>query len=326
MVLKRSQQLIDPEEYFLPRQEDALYELFGRDISRAVVERFLSMQDEEYFRCVSSGNFGIYAADQLLIDCYAKKINEQAILDEKLLFSREELEPIIQAYRAETLYMNLAMDNAALPHDVITTEEFVLHLQATILKALEKKRDADDFIVVIPTTSYKGELIPKAICSKAKLNDETFERQFQLGLVRNQHLQYVLSKSYLWTLAHAWPFITGSEVGEGLFKGVVFRQFDLGFGTIASDLDSDTNVFVITDASCTGGEAEHIRSRLLRMDRHERSAIIVPLCKKEAIHRLDKSAEGNAEIVSGVVLDDFKRQWKDIGHRASYKTLRGAKR
>ncbi|MCO1334944.1 hypothetical protein MO867_11400 [Microbulbifer sp. OS29] len=325
MIEKRSQTLLHSEAYFLPRNDEALYELFGRDISRRVVESFLALQDVEYFRCVSSGNSGIYTADQLLIDCYAKKINEQVVLDEKLLFSRAEFEPIMQAYREETAYMNLGEGNKALPYDAITTEEFVLHLQATILKALERKRHADDFIVVIPTTSYKGELISKAICSQAKLDDETFARQFQLGLVRNQHLQYVLSKSYLWTLAHAWPFITGSEVGEGRFKGVVFRQFDLGWRGISSELDSDTNtnVFVITDASCSGGEAEHIRNRLLRQDRHERSAIIVPLCRKEALCRLDKTAEGSAEIVAGVVLDDFKRQWKDVGCRASYKVLRG---
>ncbi|WP_444921830.1 hypothetical protein ACJJID_05545 [Microbulbifer sp. CnH-101-G] len=323
MAQRPLQNLSRPEEYFLPRDEEVLYELFGRDISRPVVERFLALQDIEYLRCVSSEYKGIYQADQMLLDCYARKINEEAVLDEKLLFTKAEFEPIIAAYRSEAQYMNLGEDRATLPHDVISTEEFVLHLQATIVRALEKKKEADDFVVVIPTTSYKGELIPKAICSKAKLDDETFKRQCQLGLVRNQHLQYVLSKSYLWTLAHAWPFITGSEVGEGRFRGVVFRQFDLNWGTIACDLDSDTNVFVITDASCSGGEAEHIRSRLLRCDKREKSAIIIPLCKREALNRLSKNSEGYAEIVAGVVLDDFKRQWKDIGQRASYKTLRG---
>ncbi|WP_444922841.1 hypothetical protein ACJJH9_11595 [Microbulbifer sp. DLAB2-AF] len=323
MAHRQLQNIFRPNNYFLPRDEEVLYELFGRDVSRPVVERFLAFQDAEYLRCVSSKNKGIYRADQMLLDCYARKINKEAVLDEKLLFSREELEPIISAYRNEARYMNLGEERASLPHDVISTEEFILHLQATIVKALEKKKEADDFVVVIPTTSYKGELIPKAICSKAKLDDETFKKQCQLGLVRNQHLQYVLSKSYLWTLAHAWPFITGSEVGRGRFRGVVFRQFDLGWDLICPDLDSDTNVFVITDASCSGGEAEQIRSRLLRCDRREKSAVIIPLCKKKALERLSKTPDGFADIIAGVVLEDFKRQWKDMGERASYKILRG---
>lgn len=33
--------------YFVPRDEEALLELFGRDVSRRVVERFLDLQDEE---------------------------------------------------------------------------------------------------------------------------------------------------------------------------------------------------------------------------------------------------------------------------------------
>ncbi|WP_299582945.1 hypothetical protein [uncultured Microbulbifer sp.] len=325
MADKKSQKLPPAGDCFLPREEDVLYELFGRDISRTVVERFLGLQDIEYSRCVASENVGIYRADQLLLDCYARKINKKTVLGKQLLFSKEELEPIIKAYRNESLYMNLGRVRTSFPRDVITTEEFVLHLQAAIEKTLEKKKVVEDFVVVIPTTSYKGELIPKSICSKAKLDDETFKRQCQLGLVRNQHLQYVLSKSYLWTLAHAWPFITGNEVGVGRFRGVVFRQFDTNWHTIASNLDSDINIFVLTDASCTGGEAEQIRSRLLKCDKREKSALIIPLCKKEALKRLSKNSEEYAEIIVGVVLDDFKRQWKDLGQRASYKTLRGGR-
>jgi len=103
----------------------------------------------------------------------------------------------------------------------------------------------------------------------------------------------------------------------------ISAQFDAGWSTITSDLKSDTAVFVITDATCSGGEAKHIRERLLKHDRPENCAIVIPLCKREAIERLEEKVDNQAEMLSGLVLDEFKRQWKDIEGRDSYKTLRG---
>lgn len=90
-------------EYFVPRDENALIELFGRDVSRRVIARFVKLQDEEYQRCIEVKKGRIYRTDKLLLDSYSRKIKEEEILDCKVLLAREEFGPLAQAHRIEPL-------------------------------------------------------------------------------------------------------------------------------------------------------------------------------------------------------------------------------
>jgi len=43
MAGTKSKNIPQPGEYFVPRDENTVIELFGRDVSRRVIERFLKL-------------------------------------------------------------------------------------------------------------------------------------------------------------------------------------------------------------------------------------------------------------------------------------------